>query len=218
MRGGLELARKVGNRFWERELLGFGYASFSLGDWDEVLARQAQLPVEDRSRARRAFVVLLTSIVPVKVNRGDVDDADDDVRLVAELMSPDDQQERAQHSFAEATVLLAKGDAVGALAAAEAALATREANGIGLDAVKEAFVVAVDAALRVGDVSKAENLLAIVEGLPAGRLPQFLRAHASRFRCPPRLPARRGSVQGRGRAIPRARRALLPGGNGARVE
>ena len=125
--------------------------------------------------------MLLTSIVPVKVNRGDVDDADDDVRLVAELMSPDDQQERAQHSFAEATVLLAKGDAVGALAAAEAALATREANGIGLDAVKEAFVVAVDAALRVGDVSKAENLLAIVEGLPAGRLPQFLRAHASRF-------------------------------------
>ncbi len=89
----------------------------------------------------------------------------------------------AQHSFAEATVLLAKGDAVGALAAAEAAFATREANGIGLDAVKEAFVVAVDAALRVGDVSKAENLLAIVEGLPPGRLPQFLRAHASRFRA-----------------------------------
>ena len=183
VRGGLELARKVGNRYWERELLGFGYASFCLGNWDDVLAREAQLPVEDRSRARRLFVVLLTSIVPVKVNRGHVDDAEADVRFVAELMSTDDQQERAQHSFAEATVLLAKGDAVGALAAAETAFATREANGIALDAVKEAFVVAVDAALRIGDVNKAESLLAVVEGLPPGRLPQFLRAHASRFRA-----------------------------------
>jgi hypothetical protein len=38
------------------------------------------------------------------------------------------------------------------------------------------------AALRLGDADKAEALLALVEGLAPGRYPQFLRAHASRFR------------------------------------
>ena len=183
LRSGLELARKVGNRYWECEFLGHGYAFFCLGDWDEVLARQAALPAEDRSRARRAFVTLVTSIGLVKAHRGQVDDADRDVRFVAELMSTEDQQERAQHGFAQASVLLAQGDAAGALAAAETAFAAREAIGIPFEAVKEAFVVAVDAALQLDDVGKAEELLATVDALPPGSVPQFLRAHVSRFRA-----------------------------------
>jgi predicted ATPase/class 3 adenylate cyclase len=183
VRKGLELARKVGNRYWEWAFLGHRYSFFCLGDWDEVLAGQAGLPAEDWSRARLAFGTLLASSVPVKVNRGHLDDADHDIRLFEELGSSADQQEQAQYRVAEASVLLAKGDATGALVAAEAALGTRDANSITFEAVKEAFVVSVEAALRLGDADKAEELLAMVEGLPPGRFPPFLRAHVSRFRA-----------------------------------
>jgi hypothetical protein len=55
--------------------------------------------------------------------------------------------------------------------------------GVTIEYVKEAFVVAVEAALRLDDVAKAEQLVAMVEGLPPGRYPQFLRAQAARFRA-----------------------------------
>jgi ATP/maltotriose-dependent transcriptional regulator MalT len=183
VRSGLELARKVGNRYWEWGFLGHRYAFFCRGEWDEVLAGQAELGVEDWSDARIAFATLLTSVVPVKVHRGRVDDAERDVRRFAELGTSADLQERAQHSFAMATVLLARGDAAAALQAAEAAVETRTANGDTFEAVKEAYVVAMEAALRLGDREAAERLLAAVEALPPGQVPQFLRAHVSRFRA-----------------------------------
>jgi hypothetical protein len=55
---------------------------------------------------------------------------------------------------------------------------------------KEAFVVAVEAALALDDVERAEELLTIVEEIPPGNRPQFLQAHSLRFRA--RLAARSG--------------------------
>jgi predicted ATPase/class 3 adenylate cyclase len=183
VQSGLELARKVGNRYWEWAFLGHRYAFFCRGNWDEVLAGQTELGVEDWSRARVAFATLLTSVVPVNVHRGRIDDAERDVRLFAELGTSADLQERAQHSFAMATVLLARGDAAAALEAAQAAVETSAANGVRFEAVKEAYVVAIEAALRSGDRESAERLIAAVEAMPPGGMPQFLRAHASRFRA-----------------------------------
>jgi class 3 adenylate cyclase/predicted ATPase len=180
---GLELARRVGNRYWEWSFLGHAYSFCSLGEWDEVLAARAGLPAEDWSAARIAFGTILTSGVLVKLNRGLVDDAERDVRAFGDLGDSADLQERAQHRFAEAAVLLARGDPARALAAAEDACATRDSNGITFESVKEAFLVAVEAALALGDVIKANELLAGVEALPSGRCPQFLRAHVSRFRA-----------------------------------
>jgi tetratricopeptide (TPR) repeat protein len=183
VRKGLELARRVGNRHWEWFFLGHAYSSFALGEWDEVLAAQAELPGEDWSQARLAFGTLLTSVVLVKLNRGLVDEAERYLSAFGELGTSADQQERAQHRFAEAAVLLARGDAARALAAAEEAFATRESNGIMFESVKEAFLVAIEAALALGEVVKAQELLAGVDALPPGRCPQFLRAHVSRFRA-----------------------------------
>jgi class 3 adenylate cyclase/predicted ATPase len=180
---GLELARRVGNQYWEWAFLSTAYCYYCRGEWDEVLAGQAALPAEDWSRARIAFAALLSSAVPVKLNRGLVDAAEQDVRAFGELGASADVQERAQHRFAEAAVLLAQGKPGGALAAAEECFATRDALGWTFEAVKEAFPVAVEAALALGDVSKADQLLADVEALPPGRCPQFLRAQVSRFRA-----------------------------------
>jgi class 3 adenylate cyclase/tetratricopeptide (TPR) repeat protein len=183
VRKGLELARRVGNRYWEWLFLGNAYPCFSLGEWDEVLVAQAELPAEDWSQARIAFGTLLTSAVLVKLNRGLVDEAERHLSVFGELGTSVDLQERAQHRFAEAAVLLAQGDPAKALAAAEEAFATRDSNGIAFEAVKEAFLVAVEAALALGEVAKADELLARVDALPPGRCPQFLRAHVSRFRA-----------------------------------
>ena len=50
-------------------------------------------------------------------------------------------------------------------------------------------MIAVQAAIELGDLEKAGELIASIDGLPPGRHPQFLRAQSARFRA--RLAARR---------------------------
>ena len=87
------------------------------------------------------------------------------------------------HACGKSRLLLAEGDAAGALPIAERAFATREEMGITHEGVKEAYVIALEAALALGDLAKAEELLTVVEALPPGRYPQFLRAQSARFRA-----------------------------------
>jgi predicted ATPase/class 3 adenylate cyclase len=199
---GLSLARKVGNRYWEWSFLGFAYPSFALGDWDDVLARADGLPEEDWSQGRIAVATLLTSIVPVNVNRGHVETAKRNTRLFSELEASPDLQEQSQVHFAEAALLFAQGENARALRSAERSLETRHANGIAFEAVKESFAVAVEAAFALGDLSRAEELVSIVDGLPHGHSPQFLQAQSSRFRA--RLAAGRVAAEEADRLFRRA--------------
>jgi class 3 adenylate cyclase/tetratricopeptide (TPR) repeat protein len=192
-RDGLALARRVGNRYWESSFLAYAYPLFALGQWDEVVTREEGLPDEDWAQVRIAFATLLTSIVPVRVNRGQLHEAKHSTRLLAELERSADIQEQAQVRFAEATLLLVEGRNAEALRSAETSLEARHALGIAYEAVKEAFVVAVEAALALEDVSRAEELLKLVDTLPQGQSPQFLQAHSSRFHA--RLAVREGDVE-----------------------
>jgi class 3 adenylate cyclase/tetratricopeptide (TPR) repeat protein len=199
---GLALARRVGNRYWEWAFLGFAYPLWALGDWDQVVAREDSLPEEDWTGARIAFATFLTSVVPVRVNRGQLQEAKRSARLFAELETSADLQEQAQVHFAQATLLLAEGKYADALRRAEASLATRDAVNISYEAVKESFVVAVEAAFALDDVSRAEELLTLVDTLPPGGSPRFLQAHSARFRA--RLAARRGVPEEADRLFKRA--------------
>jgi class 3 adenylate cyclase/tetratricopeptide (TPR) repeat protein len=199
---GLALARRVGNRYWEVAFLAFAYPLCALGDWDTVVAREQGLLEEDWTRARLAFATFLTAIVPVRVNRGQLEAAMPNAQLLAELEESADLQEQAQVHCAKATLLLAEGRHAEALRSAEASLATRDAMGIAYEAVKESFVVAVEAAFALEDVAHAEELLGLVEQLPPGDSPRFLRAHSARFRA--RLAARRGVPEEAERLFTRA--------------
>jgi tetratricopeptide (TPR) repeat protein len=190
---GLELARRVGNRYWEWSFLGFAYPSFARGDWAQVVAREDDLPIEDWTRVRIAFATLLTALVPTRVHRGEVDAARRFRDLFAELEASADLQEQAQVHFAEATLDFADGRFGEALQNALASLDTKEANGIAYEAVKDAFVVAVEAALALDDVDRAEELLRVVDELPPGHRPRFLQAHSLRFRG--RMAARREDAE-----------------------
>jgi len=74
--------------------------------------------------------------------------------------------------------------------------------GITLDAVKESFALAVQAALELDRLDKADELLSIVERLPPGLRPQFLNAHVARFRA--QLALRRGEADEAERLFKRA--------------
>jgi class 3 adenylate cyclase/tetratricopeptide (TPR) repeat protein len=205
-RDGLALARSVGNRYWEWSFLGFAYPAFVLGDWDDVVAREDGLPDEDWAQARIAFATLLTSIVPARIHRGQLEEAKRSTRLFAELEGSADLQEQSQVHGVEAALLLAEGHYAEALRSAEASLATRHAIGISYEAVRESFVVAMEAALALDDIPRAEQLLSVVDTLPPGGSSPFLRAQSARFAA--RLAARRDDPEAAERLFERAGRLL----------
>jgi class 3 adenylate cyclase/tetratricopeptide (TPR) repeat protein len=187
----LDFARRVGNRFWERVLLGMVYPSYALGRWDEVLAQSEQLPSKELSIGRTAFsqgyVACGTSI---RVHRGEPEGAARRLTEFADLGGSADVQEQAEYGWAHATLLLETGRPAEALRAAETAIQAHEALSLNHLAVKEAMVVALEAALALDRPDRADELLAMIDEIPSARPSQFLRAHASRFRA--RLAAVRG--------------------------
>jgi tetratricopeptide (TPR) repeat protein len=184
-RRGLELARQLGQRIAEsyflHHLCGWHYFA---GEWDEALAI-----VDDMkgSGIRERDASVLFPGAYIWVNRGEVDLAR--AALQGWESQPADLQERAGLDLARSVVMLAEGHATEALEAAEAAFAYREAGGVHTFA-KEGFVVAVEAALALDDLHRADRLLADVRALPPGLTPPFLRAQSARFEAS--LAAKRG--------------------------
>jgi hypothetical protein len=76
------------------------------------------------------------------------------------------------------------------LAAADEALGARDQLGADAQGVKVGLVAAVEAALALGDLDRAEELVARAERLRPGQRPPLLDAQASRFRA--HLAAARG--------------------------
>ena len=112
---------------------------------------------------------------------------------LSELERSADVQERSYYGVASAHILLAEGKHAEALQVAESVFAERQHLSIAFDATKEAFAIALLAALEVGELDKADELLTIAEGVPAGLRPQFIDATIARFRA--HLAARAGKTE-----------------------
>jgi tetratricopeptide (TPR) repeat protein len=192
---GLTLARRVGNRYQERNLTGQVYSFLALGRWEDVESASTDLLQEDFSNTRVAFTACFSPAVTVHVNRGRLQEARQILDLTSEFESSADLTERAGYAWARSTLQLVEGAPHEALRTAENALALREELGMSSEFVKESFVIAVQAAFELGDLAKAEGLIALAEALPPGQYPQFLRAQSSRFR------ARLGALRGESEAI-----------------
>jgi tetratricopeptide (TPR) repeat protein len=179
---GLAVARRVGNRYWEWQFLGQVYPFEALGMWDEVLEMTRALPpiaVEESRLAANAFL----GVVPfIHINRGDLEAAAASRSLFHGAEDSADLQERAADAVGAAALARAEGRYEEALASAKEAFAIRGMMGIGHEAVKDAFVEGIEAALAAGRLDDAEEMLTTVEELPPGRLPQYVEAHARRFR------------------------------------
>jgi class 3 adenylate cyclase/tetratricopeptide (TPR) repeat protein len=179
----LALARRVGNRYWERILVGQIYSRYSLGRWDEVLAPVPDLVHEELTEVRLALSALVAWAVSAHAHRGSLEEAEQIVQHLAVLEESVDFQERGSMLCGKARLALARGQAADALATARAALGLRTTIGLTQEYMKESFVTAAEAALEAGDLQAVEELLGLVEALPPGQGSRFLNAQMSRFRA-----------------------------------
>ena len=183
VRDGLAQTRRVGNRYWELSFLGQLYAFVASGAWDEALAMCGELPIDEWEQVRAAFSGSPVVHATVGVHRGTAEEARRVVARFQAMETSADLQEQSAYQCANARLLLAEGDARQALAVAEQAFAEHANLGFAAETVKEAIVVAGEAALELGDRDRLEELLAQIDALPLGQRSAFLRAHVARFRA-----------------------------------
>jgi class 3 adenylate cyclase/tetratricopeptide (TPR) repeat protein len=189
---GLALARRVGNRRWERLTKSQVYPLMALGEWDEVLARVGEISLDDFREDRAAFIFLLTDVPFIHLQRGAQDEARRCFESFAEAGVSADVQERAMHAAGHAHLLHTEGRHAEALDAVQVALAAREDFGVGSEPFRVGFPVALSTHLALDDDDGAAALLDLVEALPPGKVPHYIRAHVARFRA--LLAARAGDL------------------------
>jgi class 3 adenylate cyclase/tetratricopeptide (TPR) repeat protein len=184
---GLALARKIGSRRWEWQLLvEKSYVLLLLGRWDEALAALGEIPDSELA----ALPLPPQTAVEIEAGRGNVAEAKRAFVFLEHFADSIDLQQRGLYDATHAIVLRLEGDFEGALAAAERAFADVAALGTSHQTVKTGFVGAVEASLTLDRLDKAEAFITQVENLRPGEKPPFLLAHASRFQA--RLAAARG--------------------------
>src|SRR5262245_26465069 len=184
---GIALARRVGNRQWEWQLLiESTFPLIQTGRWDEALERVSVIPDPDLGALGIPPVFNAT----IYVARGDVVEARRFVSLIPHGEHSTDRQARATHASINAVVLRADGRHAEALAAGKSAFEARHHISATHQSVKLGFVEAVEAAFALGDVETVKELLAAVDAFPPGEVAPFMRAQTTRSRA--RLAAAEG--------------------------
>jgi hypothetical protein len=132
----------------------------------------------------------LLGVVPILCAQGKVGAARGMLNAMAWARNAEQPDVMAGFALAEARVLRAEGRAADALAAAERGLAPRNEQAITGTSIRSCLIQAVEAALDLDDVDKAEALVARIETLRQGDAVPSFRANRARLRA--RLDARRG--------------------------
>jgi tetratricopeptide (TPR) repeat protein len=197
---GLALARKLGDRYQESFLLSnLTSPLFLTGRWDEVLDRANEIPeTEGGGVARLEFLDALIRSAQVHAHRGELDAALGNLALFHGTEESGDVQTSISHALVRATVLRAEGRNEEALASGEEAFAGRVDFGPSHYLVREGFVEAMEAAFALGELDRAESLVATAETLRPGETTMFLQAQVVRFRA--RLAASVGDEANRAEA------------------
>ena len=158
------------------------YPLFMLGRWDEVVVTGDDF-AEERLSELSYSMSLLQSALDVHLRRGDFAAANRVFSMFSRLEESTDVQDLACYSGARTALRCAEGKLREALDDADATIQAIPTLGVSQQAVKQAIVEGVEAALELGDMEKVEQLLAHVESAPPGSRPPYLDAHAKRFRA-----------------------------------
>jgi tetratricopeptide (TPR) repeat protein len=158
------------------------YPLFMLGRWNEVLATGDEF-TEEQIGAGGVMLSLLQSAVEVYLRRGELTGARRMLSMFSRIEDSTDVQELAAYLGSRSALRRAEGKLHDALADAERTIETGRTLGVAHQAVKQAIVEGIEAALELGDTEKVEDLLAHVETVPQGSRPPYLDAHATRIRA-----------------------------------
>jgi tetratricopeptide (TPR) repeat protein len=159
------------------------YPQVALGEWDEVLDIADALPHDAIGDNRIAYNGFLCSIPSIHVHRGELDEAKSSHAIFADAETSDDMQERSTAAAGAAIIARAEGRLEDALRDAEGALEARHELGIGHEAMKDAFVEGVEAALSLDRFDAAERILSIAAAIPPGLQSPYIDAQARRLRA-----------------------------------
>jgi tetratricopeptide (TPR) repeat protein len=177
---GIELARRIGDRVWEGQMLAGEISTLvQVGRWNEALERGAELEGTELA----GVAVQLVPLVEVDCLRGRPEQAR--ARLDRHPgFDQEDTQTRTTYTAQGAMLLRAEGKPRAALEALEQNLAqSLDELGVRFLPVKLTLIEAMGAAWDLGDNAKVEELLGIVDGFRPGDRPRLLVAHAARFRA-----------------------------------
>jgi tetratricopeptide (TPR) repeat protein len=178
---GLELARRVGDRYSEAIFLA-GHVSplVMLGRWDEAQARAG----EAEELATTSFVEsILLEAVGIHGERGALEQARQLLTRLTAVAQSEETEAVAGYAITEARLLRAEGRPSEALAAAERALVLCAEIGATSGSRKLALVEALEAAAALDDTDTVRQLLATLDQLRPGELTPFLKAQRARFRA-----------------------------------
>jgi predicted ATPase/class 3 adenylate cyclase len=192
LRSQLALARKVGDRVWERSAISeLAYVLVQLGDWDEAGELATATDDAELRHAVSVHLSFLLAWTDIYAHRGQLSQLEHLVSTFQGLATSADLQNSTGVLTTRAAWLRAVGRYDEALADAERGMLTAsELFGAGGQAVRRGFEEAVESAFALGDLAKAEELIARVERLPRGEQPPSMRARAGAYRA--RLSAARG--------------------------
>src|SRR6185437_5776866 len=116
-------------------------------------------------------------------HRGELDAAEALIARYVTLGDSADLAERTGYAWPASQLRLARGDYAEALRLASSAWDAHDAIGGNTEPMKEAFAVAVQAALLKGDRARAEELVGIVESAGRGDVSPLTGARTMAFRA-----------------------------------
>jgi tetratricopeptide (TPR) repeat protein len=179
----LALARRHGNRPFESGVLAERtYPMWMLGRWDEAQETRAGFTQEQIDSGGMVLSLMESSMV-IQIERGELDGARAMFAMFSRLEGSTDVQDLSCYLGSRAALRRAEGRLAEALADAEQTIEVGRTLGVAGQSTKQGIVEGVEAALALGDVAKAEGLLQIVDGVPAGTRSPYLDAQAKRFRA-----------------------------------
>jgi tetratricopeptide (TPR) repeat protein len=173
-------AKLIGNRLSDSLVamhLMFDYSE--LGRWDEVLRMLAEAPLPaEVTKENRLLVTRHLFAVPTLLAMGDREQAEAIIAAATLVDDPSDVQWRMNFGLSRCQLLLDTG-------ALELALATAD-EVIKGDTSRQFFPIipiALEAAIQLGLIGRAVELLDSVESLPRSSVPRYFRNHFSRYRA-----------------------------------
>jgi tetratricopeptide (TPR) repeat protein len=167
--------------------LGAIPALIELGRWKEAIARAREADEIEASPWAHSDAM---SVVHALCEQGRLDAARTVLSKQEALRMTESLEFTAGFAAAEARLLRAEGGAAEALTVAERGLANRRELGFVNRRIRSCLVEALEAALEQGELTKADEWLAIIDDLRPGELTPSVAAHRARFHA--HLAARRG--------------------------
>jgi tetratricopeptide (TPR) repeat protein len=151
------------------------------GDWDGADHAYMET-VKDDDELRR-HPMLAQSTVLLRALRGDSQGDREGLHLIAQLDGTDDPQDLAGMATARAAASAAEFDFEESLSHAQLAVGHADVLGFGADSTRWSWPLAADAALALGDLREASQLVDLLDQQPRGHIPPVLRAESQRIRA-----------------------------------